>query len=72
MTEGLGIRIIILVLLVAQAVVAAVLGFADALPGEWKMVLVATSAGVGVALNTITSWSSAPAASRALAERHAE
>lgn len=64
-TEGLTIRIVILVLVVAQAIDAAILGFNDVLPLEWKIVLVATSAGVGVALNQITSWQSAPAVERA-------
>lgn len=65
MTAGLAIRITILLLLVVQAVVAAVLGFTEYLPIEAKIGLVATSAGVGVALNTITSWTSAPAVDRA-------
>lgn len=66
MTEGLGIRITITVLVVTQAVVAAVLGFADVLPLQWKIALVATSAGVGVALNQVTSWGSAPKVAREL------
>ena len=65
MTAGLATRLAILFLLVTQAVVAAVLGFAELLPIQAKIELVATSAGTGVALNTITSWTSAPAAERA-------
>jgi len=65
MTEGLSIRLVILVLLVAQAMIAALLGFADVLPEEAKIALVVVSAGIGVALNQITSWQSAPAVDRA-------
>ena len=72
MTEGIGIRITITVLLVAQAMVAALLGFADLIPQQWKIILVVVSAGIGVALNQITSWQSAPAAARALRAQKAD
>lgn len=64
MTEGLGIRLVILVLLVVQSMVAALLGFAELLPIEAKVALVVVSAGIGVALNQITSWQSAPRVDR--------
>lgn len=72
MTEGLSIRIIITVLLVAQAMVAALLGFAEVLPQAGKIGLVVVSAGIGVALNQITSWQSAPAAAKALEAKKAD
>ena len=65
MTEGLGIRVAITVLASTQAGIAAVLGFADILPIEWKIVLVALSAALSVALNQIPSWQSAPKVDRA-------
>jgi len=71
-TEGLGIRIIIAVLLIAQAMIAALLGFAEYLPLEAKIACVVVSAGIGVALNQITSWQKAPDASRALRAKKVE
>lgn len=72
MTEGIGIRITITVLLAAQAMVAALLGFADLIPQAWKVGLVVVSAGIGVALNQITSWQRAPEAARALRAKKAD
>ena len=66
MTEGIWIRVTITLLAATQAVVAAVLGFADILPVEWKVALVAVSAGLAVVINQIPSWQGAPAAGRAL------
>jgi hypothetical protein len=45
------IRIAVLVLTVTQAMIAALLGFGDVLPQQWKIALVVLSAGVSVALN---------------------
>jgi UPF0716 family protein affecting phage T7 exclusion len=66
MTEGLSIRLAILLLTVAQACIAALLGFAEILPQEWKVALVVLAAGVGVALNQVPSWMNAGSAERAL------
>lgn len=72
MPDGLWIRITITLLAAAQAMIAAVLGFADILPQEWKIVLIALSAGLAVVINQVPSWTSAPAASRALRRAKAE
>jgi len=66
MTEGLGIRIAITLLTAAQAMIAAVLGFGDILPQEYKVGLVAVSAGLAVVLNQIPRWQQAPRAQRAM------
>ena len=65
MTEGLGIRVAITLIASAQAGIAVVLGFAEILPIEWKIALAASSAVLGVALNQIPSWQSAPKVERA-------
>jgi len=46
--------------------IAAVLGFGDILPQEYKVGLVAVSAGLAVVLNQIPSWQQAPRAQRAM------
>ena len=66
MPDGLWIRITITLLTATQAMIAAVLGFADILPTEWKVGLLVTSAGLAVVLNQVPSWTAAPSASRAL------
>jgi hypothetical protein len=56
MTERLGIRITVTLLTALQAMIAALLGFAEILPQEAKIGLVVASAGLAVVLNQIPSW----------------
>lgn len=62
--DGLVIRIGITCIAVAQAMIAALLGFADILPQQWKVVLVVLAAGLAVLANQVPSWQSAPAVDR--------
>jgi heterodisulfide reductase subunit A-like polyferredoxin len=66
MTEGLVIRLAILIVGAAVATISAVLGFAEALPFEMKVILVAANAGLGFVMNQLASWQAAPAADRAM------
>jgi hypothetical protein len=65
-TDGLAIRVVILLLTMTQACISALLGFAELLPQQWKIALVVASAGLAVALNQIPSWMNAPRADRAM------
>jgi hypothetical protein len=71
-TEGVGIRITITVLTALQAGIAALLALELDLAIAVKAGLVVASAMLAVVLNQVPSWQSAPAASRALQERHPE
>lgn len=66
MADGFWFRVSITLLTAAQAMIAAVLGFADLLPIEWKIGLITTSAGLAIVINQIPSWNAAPSAARAL------
>jgi len=66
MADGLWLRILITVLSATQAGIAALLGFTEVLPMEWKIALVVASAALAVVLNQVPSWQRAPAAERAL------
>lgn len=66
MTEGIAIRILIVVLGGSQAGIAAMLGFAEYLPQEVKIGLVVASAVLAYVLNTVPSWGQAAASARAL------
>ena len=72
MTEGLAIRISITLLAALQAGIAALLGFGDVIPQQFKIGLVVASAMVAVLLNQIPSWQGAPAAERAMKKAKAE
>lgn len=72
MTDGIGIRITITVITALQAMVAALLGFGEIIPQNWKIILVVASAGLAVIANQVPSWQQAPAASRALKKAGAE
>lgn len=65
MTDGLVIRLAILLVGASVATISAVLGFADALPQEWKIALVAANAGLTFVMNQLASWQRAPEAERA-------
>jgi len=68
MTAGLSIRIVITFLTALQAGIAALLGFGDVVPQQWKIALVVASAMIAVLLNQVPSWQQAPAANRAMKE----
>jgi hypothetical protein len=66
MTDGLAIRVTITILTACQAGIAALLGFGEIVPQEWKVALVVASAMLAVVLNQVPSWRGAPAAERAM------
>ena len=66
MSDGLVIRIGITFVAVCQAMIAALLGFGDILPQQWKVVLVVIAAGLAVLSNQLPSWQKAPQVDRAL------
>jgi len=66
MPDGLWIRITITLLAAAQAMIAAVLGFGEILPQEWKIGLIVVSAGLAVVINQVPSWTAAPGVARAM------
>ena len=62
--DGIYIRVAITLVAVIQAMIAALLGFAEILPQEWKVLLVVVAAGLAVLSNQIPSWQSAPGVER--------
>lgn len=66
MTSTAAIRITITILAALQAGIAALLAFGDVLPQWGKIACVVASAMIGVLLNQVPSWSSAPQAAAAL------
>ena len=61
-----GLKVAITLLAAAQAMIAALLGFAEILPQWAKVGLVVLAAGIAVVLNQMPSWQDSARAERAL------
>ena len=64
MTDGLVIRLALVIVLASSASIGAVLGFAEYLDQTLKIVLVGANAGLVVVANQLTSWQRAPVVDR--------
>jgi hypothetical protein len=64
--DGLYFRLALLVVGMCQVMITALMGFAEQLPQEWKIVLTVVSAGLVFLSNQLPSFGGAPAAARAM------